>query len=204
MKSLSIVGYGGFGKEIEYLIRNKFKGIKIDVFDDFDKSINVNPIQNLLNIKVNTNCIIAIGNPVDRMNIHSLLKINSNIIFPNIFFSDFKAYPFSDENQLGIGNIIMPDVMIGFKSKIGSFNLIGSRVTLGHDVELGNYNFLGPNCFLAGSVKVKDNCKFSFGTSFVQRATVTSNINTMPNSVVYKKLKISGTYSGNPCKLIFR
>ena len=199
MESLSIVGYGGFGKEIEYLIRNKFKGVKIKIYDDLDKSANVNPIEDLVIIKKPANCIISVGDPLMRKGIYNRLKKNQFIAFPNLVFSNFETYPFDERKLIGQGNIIMGDVIIGYNTNIGSFNVIGSRVTLGHDVKLGSFNFIGPNCFLAGSVSVGDNCKLSFSTSFIQKTKMISNTNTMPFSVIYKNIKVPGTYAGNPC-----
>ena len=192
MDNLAIIGYGGFGKEIEFLIKCKFPKIKLVIYDDTNTSENILSIDKILNIDYNLNCVIAIGDPNSRLNIYNKLKLNTYLIFPNIIFSTFKSYPFSKDILMGVGNIIMPNVTVGINSVIG----------LGHDVEIGNYNFIGPNSFLAGSVKIGDNCKLSFGTSFMQKSSIVSETNTMPYTVIYRKIKKSGTYIGNPAKLM--
>lgn len=202
MDNLAIIGYGGFGKEIEFLIKSKFPRIKLSIYDDINTTENVLPIENILNVDYNLNCVIAIGDPKSRLNIYNKLKINKCIIFPNIIFSTFNSYPFSKDILMGEGNIIMPNVTVGINSVIGSYNVIGMNVGLGHDVEIGDYNFIGPNSFLAGSVKIGDNCKLSFGTSFMQKSSIVSETNTMPYTVIYRKIKKSGTYIGNPAKLM--
>jgi carbonic anhydrase/acetyltransferase-like protein (isoleucine patch superfamily) len=202
MDNLAIIGYGGFGKEIEFLIKCKFPKIKLVIYDDTNTSENILSIDKILNIDYNLNCVIAIGDPNSRLNIYNKLKLNTYLIFPNIIFSTFKSYPFSKDILMGVGNIIMPNVTVGINSVIGSHNVIGMNVGLGHDVEIGNYNFIGPNSFLAGSVKIGDNCKLSFGTSFMQKSSIVSETNTMPYTVIYRKIKKSGTYIGNPAKLM--
>ncbi len=202
MKTLAIIGYGGFGKELEFLIKCKFPEIKLNIYDDTIISKNVLSIDKILNVDYNLNCVIAIGDPISRLNIYNKLKVNKFLIFPNIIFSDFNSYPFSNEILIGEGNIIMPNVTIGINSVIGSYNVIGMNVGLGHDVEIGDYNFIGPNSFLAGSVKIGNNCKLSFGTSFIQKSGIVSETNTMPYTVIYRKIKKAGTYFGNPAKLM--
>jgi acetyltransferase-like isoleucine patch superfamily enzyme len=202
MDKLAIICYGGFGREIEFLIKCKFPEIQLYIYDDTNSTENILPIENLLKIDYNLNCVIAIGDPDSRLNIYNKLKSNKCLIFPNIIFSKFNSYPFSKDILIGNGNIIMPDVTVGINSIIGSFNVIGMNVGLGHDVEIGDYNFIGPNSFLAGNVKIGDNCKLSFGTSFMQKSSIISETNTMPYTVIYRKLKKSGTYIGNPAKLM--
>jgi hypothetical protein len=202
MDNLAIIGYGGFGKEIEFLIKCKFPKIKIVIYDDTNTSENILSIDKILNVDYNLNCVIALGDPNSRLNIYNKLKLNTYLIFPNIIFSTFNSYPFSKNILMGEGNIIMPNVTVGINSVIGSHNVIGMNVGLGHDVEIGDFNFIGPNSFLAGSVKIGDNCKLSFGTSFMQKSSIVSETNTMPYTVIYRRLKKSGTYIGNPAKLI--
>ena len=201
MDKLAIIGYGGFGKEIEFLIKCKFPEINLIIYDDYS-SEKVLIIEEIFNVDYNLNCVIAIGDPNSRFNLYNRLKLNTYLIFPNIILSTFNSYPFSKDNLIGEGNIIMPNVTIGINSVIGSHNVLGMNVGLGHDVEIGDYNFIGPNSFLAGSVRIGDNCKLSFGTSFVQKSSIVSETNTMPYTVVYKKLRKSGTYIGNPAKLM--
>jgi acetyltransferase-like isoleucine patch superfamily enzyme len=202
VSELHIVGYGGLGKEIHFLIESKFPNIKFCFYDDFSKSAGVHPVSEILKLDGIIYCVIAIGDPVGRKKVFKLLENNENIVFPNVILTEFDSYEFSQNNKLGIGNIIMPNAIIGFNCNLGNFNLLGVNSGLGHDVKVGDFNFIGPNSFLAGNVTLANECKLSFGTFALQRISIVSNINTMPYTCIYKNLKKIGTYYGNPAKLI--
>lgn len=199
---LHLVGYGGLGKEIEFLINSKFPKINIIPYDDTLVGEKVKKISILKSISNPISCVIAIGDPKGREAVYNTLKTNNNINFPNIILSQFDSYNFSNKNIIGVGNLIMPQVIIGFNTILGNFNIFGVNSGLGHDVSIGNFNFIGPNCFLAGNVNVANNCKLSFGTFILQKVKLVSSINTMPYTCIYKNIKISGSYHGNPAKII--
>jgi hypothetical protein len=202
-KIIHIVGSGGFGKEISYLINCRFPDHKVFIYDDFDISDNVKPIEDLVcNAEIIGDCILAIGDPEQRRNVYNRIKENLNLNFPNVDLSRNSDYPTSPHNSIGFGNIYMPGSILGYNSQIGSFNILGANVGIGHDVVVGNFNFIGPNSFLAGNVIIGDFCKLSFGTFIMQNGLLGSNIKSMPYTVFYKKYKISGTYFGNPAKSI--
>ncbi len=202
INEIHLVGYGGLGKEIEFLLNSKFPNIHIIPYDDSIEENGIKKIDYLLNTKNPIFCIIAIGNPLAREKTFNILNNNKHIQFPNVFFTNFDSYNFSKKNIIGVGNIIMPQSIIGFNTIIGNFNLLGVNSGLGHDVAIGNFNFIGPNCFLAGNVKVGNNCKLSFGTFILQKISIVSNVNTMPYTSIYKNIKTEGTYHGNPAKYI--
>jgi hypothetical protein len=198
-----IVGAGGFGKEISYLINCRFPDLNLCIYDDNDCGDNIKPIDNLVdNQEIFGDCILAIGDPDLRRNVYNRIKGNVNLNFPNIDLSKNSDYPTYPHNSIGVGNIYMPGSILGYNSKIGSFNIIGANVGVGHDVVVGDFNFIGPNSFMAGNSKIGDSCKLSFGTFIMQNGLLSSNIKSMPYTVFYKKYKISGTYFGNPAKLI--
>ena len=201
--TIHIIGAGGFGMEIEYLIKNRFPAFNYCIYDDYVSGDNIKKIENLVfNQKVVSDCILAIGDPEVRRDVFNRIKENSNLNFPNLDLSNNMNYPTSPHNSIGTGNIYMPGSIIGYNSKIGSFNILGANVGVGHDVVIGDFNFLGPNSFLAGNSKIGDSCKLSFGTFIMQNGFLSSNIKSMPYTVFYKKYKLPGTYFGNPAKSI--
>jgi hypothetical protein len=200
---IHIIGAGGFGMEISYLIKCFYPNLKILMYDDKVIGDNIQSIDTLVNNRmIIGDCILAIGDSELRGNIHSRIKENSNLNFPNIDLSQNSDYPISPLNSIGVGNIYMPGSILGYNSQIGSFNIFGTNVGVGHDVVIGDFNFIGPNSFLAGNSKIGDFCKLSFGTFIMQNGILKSNIKSMPYTVFYKKYKKPGTYFGNPAKSI--
>jgi hypothetical protein len=201
--SIHIIGAGGYGVEIAYLVKCQYPIVNIFYYDDNLRDDHIWPIDFLIGDKeISGDCILAIGDPAVRRDIVNRVKGNSKLNFPNIDLSNSLSYPTSSANSIGVGNIIMPGAIIGLNSKVGSFNILGANVGIGHDVEIGDFNFIGPNCFLAGNSKIGDFCKLSFGSFIMQNAYLCSNIDSMPYTAFYKKYKIPGTYFGNPAKSI--
>jgi hypothetical protein len=201
--SIHIIGAGGFGLEIAYLVKCRFSYINLCLYDDSVIDDHIKPIESLISNKdISGDCILAIGDPDSRKNVYNRIKINSNLNFPNVDLSNDMNYPTSPHNPIGIGNIFMPGSIIGYNSQIGSFNVIGANVGIGHDVVIGDFNFLGPNSFLAGNSKIGDFCKLSFGTFIMQNGILCSNIKSMPYTVFYKSYRLPATYFGNPAKSI--
>ena len=200
---IHIVGAGGFGREIAYLINYRFPFLKYRMYDDSVSGDNIKTIDNLVfSQDVFGDCILTIGDPEARRVVFNRIKQNSNLNFPNVDLSNDMNYPTSPHNSIGIGNIYMPGSIIGYNSQIGSFNILGANVGIGHDVVIGDFNFLGPNSFLAGNSSIGDFCKLSFGTFIMQNGSLCSNIKSMPYTAFYKKYKLPGTYFGNPAKSI--
>lgn len=198
-----IVGAGGFGMEISYLLNCRFPYLNFCRYDDNLSGNYTKPIEFLVNNQeIIGDCILAIGDPEQRRNVYNRIKENLNLNFPNIDLSNNTDYPTSPHNSTGVGNIYMPGSILGYNSQIGSFNILGANVGVGHDVVIGDFNFIGPNSFLSGNSKIGDFCKLSFGTFIMQNGLLSSNIKSMPYTVFYKKYKISGTYFGNPAKSI--
>jgi sugar O-acyltransferase (sialic acid O-acetyltransferase NeuD family) len=201
MKTLHIIGAGGFGKEVAHLVasKNEYTEILFHADDDIDQ-IGVLSIDSLIDSKETLYCVIAIGDNNLRELIFNRLQENSLLKFINLDFRDNSAYPNSPQNIIGSGNIIMPNSIIGVYSSIGSFNIIGSNAGFGHHVNLGDFNFIGPGSFLAGSVQIGSHCTLSFGTGIMPKVKIESNINTMPYTVIYKNIRKPGSYTGNPAK----
>jgi acetyltransferase-like isoleucine patch superfamily enzyme len=202
ISEIHLIGYGGLGKEIEFLINSKFPHINIIPYDDNSLDYKVKKIEKLKKIQSPISCVIAIADPKAKESIFINLKDQKNINFPNIILASFDTYLFSKKNIIGVGNLIMPQSLLGFNTKIGNFNLFGVNSGLGHDVTIGDFNFIGPNTFLAGDVKIENYCVLSYGTFVLQKISLTSYVKTMPYTAVYKKIIKQGSYQGNPAKLI--
>lgn len=202
LSELHMVGYGGLGKEICFLLHSKYPKLTIIPYDDFTHNEEVFKIETLKSIKRPIHCLIAIGDPKGRESVYNVICQNKFISFPNIILSNFENYQYSNYNKIGIGNLIMPQTIIGFNCSIGNFNLLGVNSSLGHDVKIDNFNFIGPNSFLAGNVKIENQCMLSFGTFVLQKISLISFVKTMPYTAIYRNITKQGSYHGNPAKLI--
>lgn len=141
MKDIYIIGASGFGREVAWLIEELNEWNIAGFIDDNEEIqntlINDIPVAGgisfLSGVDKEINVVIAIGNPVIREKIVSILESNPNIIFPNIIA---KGVRISKYIQLGHGNIICTGAVLTTNIKIGNFNHINLSCTVGHDAEL--------------------------------------------------------------------
>ncbi|WP_455949427.1 hypothetical protein [Odoribacter laneus] len=61
-------------------------------------------------------------------------------------------------SEIGDGSIILPNVLVGPRCKIGVCTFFESSCALSHDNIIGNFNFLSTNAVLGGNAKVGNHC----------------------------------------------
>ncbi len=60
--------------------------------------------------------------------------------------------------NLGIGNIIMSNVIFDYESSIGSCNIIECGTIISHECIIGNYNYFSPGVVVGGKAIIENNC----------------------------------------------
>lgn len=210
MEKIIIIGAGGFGREVEWLIErinsNKKEwevlgyaddGVEIGTKTGYTKVIATT--DDLLDYQEETNVVIAIGNCNIRKKIYNKLKDNKNLLFPNII--DPKAI-IDQDVKLGIGNIICAGTIATVNIKLGDFNIINLNCTLGHDDILNDFITIYPNANISGCVEIKDLVEIGTGTQIIQGKNITSNVIIGAGAAVVKDIEEEGTYVGVPVKKI--
>lgn len=125
----------------------------LDTFD-FDQNINV---------------LIAMGNVGYRSQIIDMLK-NKSIHTNFIHYSTMV-----DETvELGCGNIIYPQCIVGPQAVIGNWNLITSFSFISHDCRIGENNVMS-TAGLAGHVLVGNNNMFGIRSTCLPGISIGSN-----------------------------
>ncbi|WP_050636069.1 acetyltransferase [Candidatus Stoquefichus sp. SB1] len=209
MKDIYIIGASGFGREVAWLIEELNEWNIAGFIDDNEEIqntlINDIPVAGgisfLSGVDKEINVVIAIGNPVIREKIVSILESNPNIIFPNIIA---KGVRISKYIQLGHGNIICTGAVLTTNIKIGNFNHINLSCTVGHDAELKNYITVYPSVNVSGNVTIGNSCEIGTGTKIIQGKHIGENIILGAGSVVIKDIAECGTYVGSPARKVIR
>lgn len=207
MEDVYIVGASGFGREVAWLIQELDK-YKIKGFIDDNENIHhtdingipvIDGISFLVDLKKETNVVIAIGNPTVRSNIYKILKNNSYLRFPNIVAKDIRI---DGTNRLGIGNIICTHSILTVNIKMGSFNHINLDCTVGHDVIFNDFITIYPSVNISGNVTIGNYSELGTGTQIIQCKNITDNVIVGAGSVVVKDINESGTYVGCPTRKV--
>ena len=209
MEDLIIIGAGGLGREVEWMI-NRINSVgerkQWNLLGYADDTMEINTkvgkskvccnIQELENIDKKINVVIAIGNSQARKNIYEELKKNSNIKYPNII--DPNAI--LGDVELGIGNIICAGVIATVNIKLGNFILINLSCTIGHDDILGNFTTINPSVNISGNVETGECIEIGTGTQIIQKKKICSNVIIGAGAVIVKDIVEEGTYIGVPAQ----
>ncbi len=206
-----IIGSGGFAKEVTFLIEeiNKVNNDEWNIsgyIDEESKRGFVNgkyavtlTDEEIVESKKTTFVANGIGNPKKKKKIINKLKLNENMVFPNLihpsFIGDLDKISFGEGNIITANNIFTTDI------KIGSFNIFNLSCTLGHDATIGDFNVFNPTVNLSGGIKVSNTNLIGTGVQILQYIEfLADEIIIGAGAVVSKSIREPGTYVGIPAK----
>lgn len=208
MKDIVIIGTGGFGREVAWLIEDINKVNKewnivgfVDDNEDFQgKDVNGYPI--LGNVdwlkEQELNVVSAIGNPIAKKNIIKRIE-NSNNIYPVLIHP---SVIYSDRVSFGEGTIVCAGSIITVNIEIGAHVIINLDCTIGHDAILGDYTTVLPSVNLSGCVTTGECVNVGTGSALIQGVTIGKNTIIGAGAVVIQDLPSNCTAVGTPAKPI--
>ena len=208
MKDIVIIGAGGFGREVAWLIEDINKvneEWKIIGFVDDNESIQgtdingykvVGNIEWLKNQKLNV--VNAIGDPIAKKRVIERL-INSENIYPILIHP---SVIYSRQVSFGEGSIVCAANIITTNIEIGKHVIINLDCTIGHDAVLGNYTTVLPSVNISGFVETAECVSIGTGSAVIQGVKIGVNTVIGAGSVVVKDLPSNCTAVGTPAKPI--
>lgn len=210
IKNLIIVGAGDWGIEvyswihesIQYQSEYIFKGFLDDnkqslLQTNVDKSLFLGGIKEY-EIKPHDVFICAIANLDIKEEIVSFLE-SKGAVFVNAFH---RSVCFIGKSKFGLGIILSPFVVVSNNVKIENHVGVNLFCSIGHDVIIGAYCQLSAHCDLTGHVKLGKNVFLGSRVSIIPKINVISNSILGAGAVIFRNIKIAGTYVGNPAKKI--
>ena len=210
MRDIVIIGAGGLGREVQWLIErinniNPTWNMLGYLDDNIEKGTIVNGytviggIDWLKRREEKVSIVCAIGSANLRKEVISRIKNTNNIEMPNIIDPNVVISPFVD---MGVGNIICASTVLTVNIKIGDFCIINLDCTIGHDDILESYITIYPSVNVSGNVNIGECSEIGTGTSIIQGVSIASNTILGAGSTVVKNISASGLYVGTPAKLI--
>jgi sugar O-acyltransferase (sialic acid O-acetyltransferase NeuD family) len=208
MKDIVIIGAGGFGREVAWLIEDINKvntEWNILGFVDDNKEIHgteMNGYEILGDIEwlksQEFNVVCAIGDPITKKRTIEKLKDTNNtfpiLIHPSVIYSD--RVSFGEGSIICAANIITTDI------KIGNHVIINLDCTIGHDAILGDYTTVLPSVNVSGFVVTDESVSIGTGSAIIQGVKIGENTVVGAGSVVVKDLPDNCTAVGAPAKPI--
>lgn len=100
--------------------------------------------------------------------------------------------------EIGEGNVIYENVVIGTDVRIGNYNLIYSHTSIGHEAQIGESNLLAFNVVIGARTKVGD-CNLFANSSTMSLGTTLGDYNSIGvGSVLVSSLGSNQSVLGNP------
>ena len=207
-KDIVIIGAGGFGREIAWLIEdiNKVKNEwNIVGFVDDDESVqgkDINGYKVIGNInwlkEQELFVVNAIGNPVIKKKVMDKLDGSKNqypvLIHPSVIYSE--RVTFGEGSIICAGNTLTVDI------QIGKHVIINLDSTIGHDSVIGDYSTILPSVNISGCVNIEKCVSIGTGSAIIQGVKIGNNTIIGAGSVVTKDLPENCTAVGVPAKPI--
>lgn len=209
MNEIVIIGAGGFGREVAWLIEriNKVKkNYKLLGFidDNVKKGIQIDnysvlgTINELKRYEKKINVCIAIGNAKIRKKIYEKIKINQNLNFPNLIDPSVLI----NENNIGKGNIICANNIFTVGYKVNDFCIINLSCTIGHDVLMKSFVTVYPGVNISGNVNIEECVELGTGSSIIQGVSIGKSSIIGASACVIKDIESNVTAVGLPAKSI--
>jgi sugar O-acyltransferase (sialic acid O-acetyltransferase NeuD family) len=211
LKSLVIVGAGGFGREVLEIFKDHnaisntwdILGF-VDQNDNLHgKIVNGYPILGGLDwLRKHNNdklgCVCAIGICETRKRIieelHEIGIKFYNAIHPTVVMSEFV--------ELGYDVIICGGSILTVNIKIGDHVHINLGCTIGHDARIGSYCTLNPKVAINGNDHLGEGVYVGTGATFIQQVSVGSWTTIGAGAVVIENIPENVVAVGVPAKVI--
>lgn len=208
MKSLYIIGAGGFSKQVVEIVEKMNEQqprYQIEGLIDDDPHLSG---QNILGYPVAGNREklkqIASRKSISAVVAISATRVRRRIVsqFPEIDWVNL-VHPsavISRTLTMGTGNIICAGTIINPDCTIHKHCHINIGCTLGHDVTLENYATLMPGCHLSGNVCLRQHTTIGTGASILPGLSTGRNTIIGAGSVLVKSAKPNSVYTGIPAR----
>lgn len=207
MKDIVIIGAGGFGREVKWLIDEinevsrqwNFLGF---IDDNLNKGTIVNDsivIGNLAWLqKQNLNVVCAIGDPNVKKRVLGQLT-NSENKYPVLIHPDVRMSKLID---IGEGTIICSGCILTVNINIGKHVIINLDSTVGHDATIGDFSTILPSVNISGHVNIEELVSVGTGAKIIQELRIGRNTIIGAGAIVTKDIPQNVVAVGMPAKPI--
>ncbi|MGK0724371.1 acetyltransferase [Aerococcus urinaeequi] len=208
MKDIVIIGAGGYGREVTWLLEDINKENpqwNILGFIDDNESIQGKQLGEYKVIgttdylfEKELTVVIAIANPFIRREVYNKLKDTKNI-FPTLIHP---SVIYSDSVTFGQGVIVSAGSIVTIDITIEDFVIIDRGCNIGHDTKISKFSTLLPSTTVSGNVHIEENLLIGTGSTIIQGLTIGKKSIVGAGAVVTKNIPKNCTAVGVPAKPI--
>lgn len=216
LRKLVIVGAGGFGREVKWLIE-RINQNSLDNYQQKDWDIQgfiddgipkgtfieeipvLGDLNWLLMRKEPISVVCAIGFSKIRKKVIENLKKNKELDFPNIIDPSVLM---SNCIKMGKGNILCAENILTVNIQMDDFIVLNLDCTVGHDAILESYVTVYPSVNISGCVHIESCSEVGTGCHIIQGINIGKNTIIGAGAVVVKDIPACCTAVGNPARPI--
>ncbi len=207
-KDIVIFGAGGLGREV-FSMFNAFPEWNVKGFYDDGKPMGekvgklsvLGSLSDLIQVRENTDVVIAIGSPSIKRKLVELLSVNKFISFPTLIHHNSLIQDPASV-QFGEGCIITAGAILTTDIHIGKHVLLNLNCTIGHDVLVGEYSSIMPGANIAGEVKIGSDVFIGAGANILNGIHLGEKSIIGAGAVVTNDVMMSDTVVGVPARSI--
>lgn len=209
MNKLYIIGAGGFGREVAWLverINEKAPSWDLQGFIDDNESIHGN-FEDTYQVLGGCNylekqledvwCVCAVGSAKIRKQIIEKISGYKNVHFATLIDPSVVC---SKRTAIGEGSIICAGTFLTVDIAVGKHVIINLDCTVGHDAVLEDFVTVYPSVNISGNVHVEECVELGTGTQVIQGKRICANVVIGASALVVRNIFESGTYVGIPVR----
>ena len=196
MKDIVIIGAGGIGREVAWIIEEinevnptwNILGFVDENSEMWGKELNGYKVLGGLDIldklESKPEVIVAIANCGVKRDIVARLNNKFNfatIIYPNVKISKYI--------EIGQGTIIYPGVILTVNTSIGNHVVISGNCGIGHDTVIDDYSSVLWGSNFSGFNTVREECFIGVGTKVIQGINIGRGRKVDAGTVVIENIK---------------
>lgn len=213
MKQLYIIGSGGFGREVAWLVERINQETPtwelVGFIDDNQSTWGI--LRNgyqviggtdvLNNIQHDVWVVCAVGAAKTRERIVEKITCLEHVNFATVVDP---SVILSDSVKIGEGSIVCAGSILTVNIEVGRHVIINLDCTLGHDDVIDDFVTIYPNVSVSGNVHVGTGTELGTGSKIIQGVDISGDVILGAGAVVCKDIVEEGTYVGVPAQKILR
>jgi len=210
LKDIIIVGAGGLGREVQWLIERinaveetwNILGYVDDgvspgtVVDGYKVIGNTDSLQEMDN---SINIVCAIGSSKVRKKVINKIRDIGSFEFPNLIDP---SVVISNRVSMGVGNVICAGTTVTVNVNLTDYVIVNPGCTIGHDIVMDEFVTIYPGANIAGNVHLCGCVEIGTGSQVIQGKTIGSNSIIGAGTVVVRDIPSNCTAVGVPAKII--